>query len=261
MPHSGNIGTNGTGAHMKIGIIGAGNIGATLARRLSAARHTVLLANSRGPDTIADLAGEAGATAVPVAEAVKDVDVIIMSIPLGKIPSLKKLLAEVPADVAVADTSNYYPQRDGRIPALDNGQTESIWVSEQIGRPVVKAWNSVLAGSLATEGKPAGAEGRIALPVAGDDSDAKKVIIGLVDATGFDGIDAGTLAESWRQQPGNPAYCTDLEADDLRRALSAADRSRAPQLRDLAIEKVQKMGPFESVTNEDLLNINRSLHV
>jgi 8-hydroxy-5-deazaflavin:NADPH oxidoreductase len=90
---------------------------------------------------------------------------------------------------------------------------------------------------------------------------AKRVIIGLVDATGFDGIDAGTLAESWRQQPGNPAYCTDLEADDLRRALSAADRSRAPQLRDLAIERVQKMGPFESVTNEDLLNINRSLHV
>jgi hypothetical protein len=94
---------------MKIGILGAGNIGATLARKLSAAGHTVLLANSRGPDTIADLAGEAGATAVPVAEAVKDVDVIIMSIPLGKIPSLKELLAEVPADVAVADTSNYYP--------------------------------------------------------------------------------------------------------------------------------------------------------
>jgi predicted dinucleotide-binding enzyme len=247
--------------HMKIGILGAGNIGATLARKLSAAGHTVLLANSRGPDTIVDLVGEAGATAVPVVEAVKDVDVIIMSIPSGKIPSLKELLAKVPADVAVADTSNYYPQRDGRIPALDNGQTESIWVSEQIGRPVVKAWNSVLAGSLATKGKPAGAEGRIALPVAGDDLDAKKVIIMLVDATGFDGIDAGTIAESWRQQPGNPAYCTDLEADDLQRALSAADRSRAPQLRDLAIEKVQKMGPFESVTNEDLLNINRSLHV
>jgi predicted dinucleotide-binding enzyme len=245
---------------MKIGILGAGNIGATLARKLSAAGHTIYLANSRGPDTIRDLAEEAGATAVPVAEAVKDVDVVIVSIPLKNIPLLKELFAGVPEDVIVADTSNYYPHRDGRIPALDNGQTESIWVSEQLGRPVVKAWNSILAGSFATKGLPAGAKGRIALPVSGDDLDAKKIVIGLVDATGFDGIDAGTLEESWRQQPGNPAYCTDLEADELRRALSSADRSRAPQLRDLQIEKVQKMGPFESVTNEDLLNINRSLY-
>jgi 8-hydroxy-5-deazaflavin:NADPH oxidoreductase len=242
---------------MKIGILGTGNIGATLARKLSAAGHSIRVANSRGPDTIMDLAKEAGATAVPVVEAVKDVDVVIVSIPLKNIPHLKGLFAG--DDLIVIDTSNYYPHRDGRIPALESGQTEGVWVSEQIGRPVVKAWNAVLAGSLATKGLPPGAKGRTALPVSGDDPHAKKVAISLVDATGFDGIDAGTLEESWRQQPGTPAYCTDLEADELRRALAAADRSRAPQLRDLQIEKVQNIG-FESVTNEDLLNVNRSLH-
>jgi predicted dinucleotide-binding enzyme len=244
---------------MKIGILGTGNIGATLARKLSAGGHSIRVANSRGPDTIMDLAREAGATAVLVVEAVKNVDVLIVSIPLKNIPHLKGLFAGVADDVIVIDTSNYYPHRDGRIPALESGQTEGVWVSEQIGRSVVKAWNAVLAGSLATKGLPAGAGSRIALPVSGDDPHAKKVAISLVDATGFDGIDAGTLEESWRHQPGTPAYCTDLEADELRRALEAADRSRAPQLRDLQIEKVLNIG-FESVTNEDLLNVNRSLH-
>ena len=135
---------------------------------------------------------------------------------------------------------------------------ESQWVAQQLDRPVVKAFNSILAHSLATKGRPAGTPGRIALPVAGDDTPSKEIVIGLVDAAGFDAIDAGTLAESWRQQPGTPAYCTDLEADALGPALAKADKARAPQLRDLTLQRVMGLAP--GFTNEDMVAINRSLH-
>jgi hypothetical protein len=206
------------------------------------------------------LADEAGATAVLVADTVKNVDVVIVSIPEKNIPLLPKdLFAGVPEDVVVVDTGNYYPGvRDEPIEEIENGMPESAWVSQQLGRPVVKAFNSILADSLANNGRPTGAAGRIALPVAGDDPRAKEIVISLVDAAGFDGIGAGTLDESWRQQPGNPAYCTDLKADDLRRALSAADKTQAPKLRDLAIQKMGQVG--ERLTNEDIINMNRSLH-
>ena len=125
----------------------------------------------------------------------------------------------------VVDTGNYYPSfRDGTIEEIESGLTESGWVAKHLGRPVVKVFNNIMAHSLAEGGLPQGAKGRIALPVAGDDSRAKAVVIGLVDALGFDGIDAGTLDESWRQQPGTPVYCTDYDADGVRRALSVADR-------------------------------------
>jgi hypothetical protein len=245
---------------MKIGIIGAGNIGGTLARKLSAAGHAVLVASSRGPDALREFANEAGATAVPVVEAVKNVEVVVVSIPQKNIPLLPEdLFAGVPKDVVIVDTGNYYPGGRGEpIEEIEHGMPESVWVSKQLGRPVVKAFNSILANSLANEGRPAGAAGRIALPVAGDDPRAKKIVIGLVDAAGFDGIDAGTLAESWRQQPGSPAYCTDLQTDDLRRALSAADKAEAPKLRDLALQKLGQLG--EGFTNKHIINMNRSLH-
>jgi predicted dinucleotide-binding enzyme len=245
---------------MKIGIIGAGHIGGTLARKFSVAGHTVLLASARGPDALRVFANEVGATAVPVTDAAKNVDVVIVSIPEKNIPLLPKdLFAGVPEDVVVVDTGNYYPGvRDEPIEEIENGMLESVWVSKQLGRPVVKAFNNILADSLANNGRPAGAEDRIALPVEGDDPRAKKIVIGLVDAAGFDGIDAGTLGESWRQQPGNPAYCTDLQADDLRLALSAADKVQAPKLRDLALQKLGQLG--EHFTNEDIINMNRSLH-
>ena len=199
---------------MEIGIIGAGHIGGTLARKLSAARHTILLASARGPDALKELASEVGATAVPVAEAVKNVDVVVVSIPEKNVPLLpKNLFVGVADDVVIVDTGNYYPGlRDELMEEIEHGMPESVWVSKQLGRPVVKAFNSIMAYSLANHGQPAGTAARIALPVAGDDARAKKIVIALVDATGFDGIDAGTLAESWRQQPGTPAYCTGLQA-------------------------------------------------
>jgi predicted dinucleotide-binding enzyme len=171
--------------HMEIGIIGAGHVGSTLARTLAKAGHSILIANSRGPNTLKRLADETGAKAVSARDAMQGVNVLILSIPLAKLPLLRESIARLPDDVVVADTSNYFPVRDGQIPAIDAGQVESLWVSEQIGHPVIKAWNNVLAVVLAGKGLPTGAEGRIALSVAGDDPAAKNAVMSLVEDTGL----------------------------------------------------------------------------
>jgi len=130
------------------------------------------------------------------------------------------------------DTGNYYPQqRDGRIDAIEDGMVESRWVEQQLGRPVIKAFNNIYADHLRDNGLPAGTPGRIALPVAGDDDNAKAVVMQLIDELGFDAVDAGSLDESWRQQPGSPIYTADLDADGVRRALSEATPQRSPQWR------------------------------
>jgi predicted dinucleotide-binding enzyme len=241
---------------MRIGIIGTGNIGSTLARKLAQAGHSIRIANSRGPDTLKDLAEETGAKAVAAPEAARGVDVVILSIPFGKLPLLRGFLAGLPDDVVVADTSNYFPVRDGPIAAIDGGQVESLWVSEHIGHPVVKAWNNVLAATLAGKGLPAGAGGRIALSVAGDDPAAKKVVLSLVEATGFDAIDGGPLAESWRQLPITGAYCSELTAPEMRAALAAADRARAPQRRERMVKEFMALG--DKITTEDIVQLHRS---
>jgi predicted dinucleotide-binding enzyme len=221
---------------MKIGIIGAGQIGGTLTRRFRALGHEVFVANSRGPATLTELARETGATAVSVREAARSGDVVIIAIPEAKVQELPSHLFDgVPDSVVVVDTGNYYPkQRDGRIEPIEAGMTESRWVQQQVGRPVVKAFNSIYARSLAGGGRPAGTAGRIALPVAGDDGAAKAVVLCLINELGFDGVDAGGLDESWRQQPGTPAYCTDLDAEGVRRALSEARSERADKWRGTA---------------------------
>jgi 8-hydroxy-5-deazaflavin:NADPH oxidoreductase len=226
---------------MRVGIIGAGKIGGTLARKLAALGHQVRVANSRGPASLAALAMSTGARAVSVEDAVRDVELIILSIPLKRVPSLpRRLFDGVPEDVIVVDTGNYYPTwRDGRIEAIERGATESGWVTSVIGRPVLKVFNSILADSLAEGGRTRGARDRIALPVAGDDTRGKSTVIALLDELGFDGIDAGTLDESWRQQPGTPVYCTDLSGDGVRRALARADRAKAPQVLELSMARRQ----------------------
>src|SRR3954447_11849955 len=153
---------------MKIGILGVGHIGKTLALKLSAAGHDVKVANSRGPETIGADVLASGARAVPAAEAVEGVDVVILSIPLNRLPAVAPLIAKVPAEAVVIDTSNYYPQRDGRIDAIEAGQVESLWVAGQLGRPIVKAWNSIGSDSFAKKGRPAGSPDRIAIPLAAD---------------------------------------------------------------------------------------------
>jgi 8-hydroxy-5-deazaflavin:NADPH oxidoreductase len=231
---------------VKIGILGTGNIGATIARKLAAAGHQVAIANSRSPGMIAILAAEIGAAAT-LAESVFDqVDAIILSIPFAKIPDISMLLLAVPASVPVIDTSNYYPMRDGIIAGLDGDKPESVWVSEQLGRSVIKAWNAVLSDTLAERGMSRGMPGRLALPIAGDDARGKAVAMGLVDATGFDAYDAGTLADSWRQQAGNPGYCTDLTLGELVPALAAANRTEAPRNRERTVERLMALNGHES---------------
>lgn len=213
---------------MRVGIIGAGNIGGALARRLCALGHEVAVANSRGPESLTSLMVETGARAVSVREAASAGEVVIVTIPMKNIPDLPKgLFAGVPANVAVVDTGNYYPQqRDGRIAGIEAGSTESAWVAEQLGRPVIKAFNNIYAKHLQDHGKAKGSPGRIALPVGGDDPSAKTVVMRLIDELGFDPVDAGSLAESWRQQPGSPVYAKDFDADGVRRALAAASPER-----------------------------------
>jgi len=218
---------------MNIGIIGAGNIGGNLTRRFQELGHKVFVANSRGPETLADLVEETGATPVTVDEAARSGDVVIVTIPMKNIPDLPRdLFAVVSDDVVVVDTGNYYPrQRDGRIEAIEAGIPESRWVEQQLGRPVIKAFNNIYARHLLELGRPAGAPGRIALPVAGDDDVAKAVVLKLVEELGFDGVDAGGLDESWRQQPGTPVYTKDFDADGVRRGLYEASKDRAIEWR------------------------------
>lgn len=244
---------------MKIGIIGAGNIGATLARKLAACGHEVKLANSKDPSSIRNLANEIGVNAVTKEDAVSGVDVVILSIPFAKYPDLKQTLSSVPAKTVVIDTSNYYPGRDGAIKEVDNGKPESIWVSEQIGRPVIKAWNAVLAATLADKGQPARSSERIALPVAGDDINAEAIAQDLVEDTGFIALAAGTLEDSWRQQPGTPAYCTELTLPELKVALQAADKARAPQNRDALIARF--MAPGSQFTHAQIVATNRTMTI
>ena len=212
---------------MKIGIIGAGNIGATLTRRLTALGHDVAVANSRGPETLSELAAQTGATAVPATEAANGADLVIVTIPVKAVPLLPRaILGGASAGAPIIDTGNYYPARDGRIEAIEEGMTESRWVSEQLGHPVVKAFNNIRAQHLLELGKPAGSPGRIALPVAGDDPETKRIVMDLVDELGFDPLDAGTIDESWRQQPGAPVYGADLDRTGATNALMEANRAR-----------------------------------
>ncbi|RYG43814.1 NADP oxidoreductase, partial [bacterium] len=165
---------------MDIGIIGVGNIGGALARHLTANGHRVSIANSRGPASLADLAAETGATAATVETAAQAKDIVIVTIPQHAVPHLPQgLLAQTSA--IVVDTGNYYPARDGSIPEIEGGLTDSEWVAEVIGHPVVKAFNNIFAASLATGGLPAGTPGRICLSVAGDDAQAKGIVLGLFD--------------------------------------------------------------------------------
>jgi predicted dinucleotide-binding enzyme len=213
---------------MKIGIIGAGNIGGNLTRRLTSLGHEVKVANSRGPATLSELSKETGAQAVEVRDAVKGVELVIVTIPQKNIPALPSDLFDgVDKNVVVIDTGNYYPrERDGAIAEIENGLPESQWVEKYLGRPVIKVFNGIYAQHLLDRHLPKGSAGRIALPVAGDDRDAKAIVMKLVDELGFDPVDAGELKDSWRQQPETPVYGADLDAEGVKKALLTAPRER-----------------------------------
>ena len=247
---------------MKIGIIGSGYIGGTLTRKLSEAGHDVRIADARGQDKIPEGLRSVGATVVDAKDVFRDVEVAILSIPLNLLPTITEFVATVPAAATLIDTSNYYPARDQQIEEIEQGKVESVWVRELFGREVVKTWNAMGSDSLARFGTPTGTEGRLALPVAGDDADHKQVAVKLLDQIGFDAVDSGSLADSWRHQPGAPAYCTDLTATELQDALSAAEKTRLPARRDLAVAAImERVG--DGTTNPDaafLVRLNRALY-
>jgi predicted dinucleotide-binding enzyme len=212
---------------MTIGLIGAGHIGSAVARAAIAAGHSVVLSNSRGPETLADLVKELGpsARAATPAEAARAGDIVVVTIPLRNIADVP---VEPLAGKVVIDTNNYYPQRDGHIPELD---AESTTTAELLQRhlpasKVVKAFNHIYAAEITTDGLPAGTPNRRALVIAGDDAAAKATVTQLLDQFGYDTVDAGPLAEGWRIQRDTPGYGPRRNAEQLRADLAAAKRYR-----------------------------------
>jgi predicted dinucleotide-binding enzyme len=206
---------------MNIGIIGSGEMGLCLAVKLKKLGHTVSIANSRGPASLKKVTEDIGLKAVTVEEAIKNQKVIIISIPQKNIPDLpKSLFKALPPDVAVVDTGNYYPLlRDGEIAALNESGIDSLWVQQQLGVVITKAFNSILATSIESFDQK-GNENRIALPISGDSTEAKMVVSGLVEELGFDVVDLGGIDQSWKQEPGSPIYCRDLNLNEMKSRLA-----------------------------------------
>ncbi|SDP75842.1 hypothetical protein SAMN05428975_2554 [Mucilaginibacter sp. OK268] len=242
---------------MKIGIIGTGAIGGIITKKLAVTGHEVKVYSSGGQQKLEERARELGVIPSTKDQIIVDVEVLIVSIPTIAIPELSDLIAKVSDKVIVIDTSNYYPFRDGDIEDLKNGKVESVWVSETLDRPVIKAFNNLLAHSLEYGGKPQGAKDRIAMAVSGDDAEAKRIVSALVNDAGFDAVDAGTLANSWRHQPGTPAYCTELAVAELKQALADGEKQEAAHLRDYVIGKFIKFST--PPTHEEVVVLNRSL--
>jgi len=227
---------------MKVGIIGAGNIGSALAGYFHKLQHIVVIANSRGPATLSKVAQETGATPVEISEVASGVDLLVIAIPMKSVLSLPNgLLVKLPVASPIIDTGNYYPLRDGHIIEIDKGMVESEWASHILGRPVIKAFNNIVADSLLHKGLPKGSKRRIALPVSGGDVKAKELLIALLDQMGFDAMDAGLLSESWHYQPGTPAYCPDPTIRQLPSLLTRANRDKAPANRDQAAKMMAKL--------------------
>jgi 8-hydroxy-5-deazaflavin:NADPH oxidoreductase len=229
---------------MKIGFVGAGEIGGTLIRQYSRAGHNVKMANSSGIEKLKSLALETGALAVKLEEAVTDVDVIVITIPLIAVLKLPQhLFKNTSSSTTIVDTCNYYPIRDDIIEDIEDGMPESVWVSSQLQRPVIKAYNNILYRSLVNSGLPRGAASRIALPISGDDKKSKDLVSILVDDSGFDSLDCGSLQDSWRQQPGSPVYCTDLTLSQLKKSIEKARKELLAQRRELGLKFILNHDP------------------
>jgi predicted dinucleotide-binding enzyme len=246
---------------MRIGIIGTGHIGGCLAQKLQAAGHDVRVANSRGVEGVRAFAEKIGVTPADARGAVDGAELVILSIPFPAIADLPKDLFDgLPDDVPVVDTGNYYPVlRDPHIAEIDAGEVESLWVSRQIGRPIIKAFNNILAHSLRELGRPPGSSGRLAITIAGDSAAAKAMLGVLVNALGFDPADAGGLADSWRQEPSTPGYCCDYGAAEMRRCLASAKKGEAKKRRDNVGEHLAALP--KNATHADLVAMNRRVNV
>jgi len=210
-----------------IGLIGAGHIGSQVARSAVANGYDVVISNSRGPETLADLIAELGprARAATPLEAAKAGDIVVVTVPLK---NYKSVPVEPLVGKTVLDTNNYYPQRDGHIKELDDESTTTaeLLQSHLPKSKVVKAFNHIYAAELTTHGQPKGSANRRALVIAGDDAGAKATVTHLLDVFGFDTVDAGPLAEGWRIQRDTPGYGPRRNAEELKKDLAAAKRYR-----------------------------------
>src|SRR6476619_3661995 len=208
-----------------IGFIGSGHIGGTVAGLAIAAGHDVVLSNSRGPDTLTELVAELGphASAAGTEDAAKQGEIVVVSIPLR---AYQDVPVEPMAGKIVIDTNNYYWQRDGHLPEIDDESTTSAELLQRHlpTSRVVKAFNHIQYLQLAADGQPAGSDNRRALVIVGDDAGAKNVVTDLLDSFGYDVVDAGPLAEGWRFEPDHPAYGPRFTADEMRDALASAQR-------------------------------------
>lgn len=208
-----------------IGIIGAGHIGSALARAFSGLGYDVVIANSRGPESLADLVAELGpkVTAATAADAAAAGDIAVVTVPLK---ALKDVPVEPLAGKIVLDTVNYYFERDGHVDALDRGEvtTSELVQAHLPASKVVKAFNQILASEINTTGLPAGDPNRRALGTASDHEDAVELVTGIYDALGFDTVSAGPLSESWRLERDRPAYTARQTAAELRENLAKGNR-------------------------------------
>lgn len=238
---------------MKFGIIGAGPIGTTLSHKLQENGHQVKVADVRSIDHLndKDISGEA----VTIEQVGDNIDVLIISIPFSVIPQIKDVVSKLNDEVIIIDTTNYYPFRDDKITVIEEGMPESVWVSEQLGRDVIKAFNNQLAYTLAHMGMSRGNQKRIAMAVAGNDVSQKEIVMNLVDEVGFDAVDNGVLNNSWRQQPGTPSYCTELSKDAMVDELNNANKELAPINRDAVGKHI-----YPGITHAEIVELNRKTY-
>ena len=249
---------------MKIGIIGVGAIGGTIARKLANTGHDIKVANSRGKESVKDFTEEIGAIPSDLREISQDIEILIISIPFDAFNTLPECLFEnLSEDTVIVDTGNYYPEiRDSKIEGLGNGETESIWVSKKIKRPVIKAFNTLLAYSLSELGCEKGTEGRLAMQVAGDDVSHKKIVMDLIDQCGFDAYDVGGLEESWQMQPCSAGYCCDYTSEELQ---SIKEKSKQTPV-SIAKNRANVMANFAELTggdfsHENVIRVNRKYNI
>ncbi|OBZ14180.1 NADP oxidoreductase [Bacillus sp. FJAT-27264] len=232
---------------MKIAIIGTGRIGGNLARVFAKKGHDVAISNFSNAQVLQELAQEIGAKPSTIDHVADGAEVVIISIPIKRISTLPSGFLDKAAPKAVViDTNNYYPfmYYDGVIEAIEEGLPESRWVEQQLKHPVIKTFNATPWYNM-TWGTPEGTPDRLAMPVSGDDPTAKAIVFELVHQVGFDPVDAGGLDESWRQQPGTPVYCVDLDVQGVIQALAAANPERGPESKTLHLSKEMVQAAYE----------------
>ena len=246
---------------MKVSILGIGAIGGTIAKKLVKAGYKVSVANSRGKEAVQKFADEIGAEPRDIKTISKDAEILILSIPFGAIPKLsKEIFNNLPKSSIIIDTSNYYPEI--RKENFDESKPESVWISEQIGKKVIKAFNTILAYSLKNLGKSREDKNRLAIQVAGDDEEQKKIVMKLIEDCGFEPYDNGNLENSWTQQSNSAGYCWDYTCEELK-----AIKKKSKQTKKSVQEKRKEiMENFAKLTggdfsHENVIKVNRANNI